>query len=393
MLRYRDRALKMHRDHQGKIEVSSKVPLETLDDLSTAYTPGVAAPCMAIADDPALAGEMTIKANTVAVVTDGSAVLGLGNIGPEAAMPVMEGKALLFKRYADIDAWPICLSTQDSQEIIETVRRIAPGFGGINLEDIAAPRCFEIEAALQDLGIPVFHDDQYGTAIAVLAALINSAKVVDRPLSEMRVVISGAGAAGMAIARLLAGINGPEGRYVKDIVMADSKGIICTHRTDLTEAKKASLEWCNREDCHGTIHDGLTGADVFIGVSKPDLLTAPDVAKMNKDPIIFAMSNPNPEIRPDEAEKGGAAVIATGRSDYPNQVNNVLVFPGLFRGALNARAPRITPKMYLAAAHALANLVPSPTRERIIPNVMDDIDIAGAIAQAVIETAAAERAA
>ncbi len=388
MHRYKDKALKVHREAKGKIEIHSKVPVETLDDLSIAYTPGVAAPCLAIAEDPTLAKEMTVKANSVAVVTDGSAVLGLGNIGPEAALPVMEGKALLFKRYGGVDAWPICLDTQDVDEIVQAVRMIAPGFGGINLEDISAPRCFEVELRLQDLGIPVFHDDQNGTGIAVLAALINSAKVLDRKLTDMKVVISGAGAAGIAIAKLLAGVGIGGRRYSGDIVMCDSKGIISSRREDLTHIKRRALRWTNADDISGSMQDALHGADIFIGVSQPDLLSADDVRTMNKDSIILAMSNPNPEIRPEEAKAGGAAIVATGRSDYPNQVNNVLVFPGLFRGILDAGAKHISPRMLVAAAHALADIVENPTPECIIPNIIDPkVDVAGAVSSAVYDVA------
>lgn len=384
MTDYGKRSTDLHREHRGKIEVVSKIPVQTLEDLSLAYTPGVATPCLEIAKDPEKAFELTIKANSVAVVSDGSAVLGLGNIGPAAAMPVMEGKALLFKRYGGVDAWPICLDTQDPDEIIRTVRLIAPGFGGINLEDISAPRCFVIERALQDLGIPVFHDDQDGTAIAVLAALINAAKVVGKRPEDLRVVICGAGAAGIAIARLLCGRRTGGVRFAKDVLICDSKGIISANRSDLTQVKRATLEWTNSQGVVGTVHDAMVGADLFIGVSAPNLIGEDDVRVMNRDPIVFAMSNPIPEITPAKAFAAGAAVVATGRSDLPNQVNNVLVFPGLFRGMLDARAKCVTPEMFPAAAMAIANLVPNPTPDRIIPKVLDpQFDIAAAVAAAV----------
>ncbi len=385
-----DRSIEMHRKYRGKIEMGSKVPLKTQEDLSLAYTPGVAAPCMAIHKEIGEAYRLTAKANSVAVVTDGSAVLGLGNIGPEASLPVMEGKALLFKRFGDIDAWPICLSTQDSGEIIETVRRIAPGFGGINLEDIAAPRCFEIEEALQDLGIPVFHDDQHGTAIAVLAALINASKVVGKPLSEMRMVVSGAGAAGIAVGQLLCGVHEGTKRFAGDLILCDSKGVISSKRTDLTAAKREALEWSNGEDVSGTLQDALIGADVFIGVSKGGLLTGEDIKTMRSKPIVLAMANPIPEIMPEEAKAAGAAVVATGRSDFANQVNNVLVFPGLFRGLLDAGARKVDRRTFAAAAMALAEICGEPTAERVIPNVLDPgCDVGGAVARAVAKEVAA----
>lgn len=384
MTDYNQQAIDLHRKCKGKIEIASKVPVESLEDLSLAYTPGVAAPCLEIAEDPEQVYELTMKGNTVAVVTDGSAVLGLGDIGPQAALPVMEGKALLFKKYANIDAWPICLDTKDPDEIIRTVRLLTPAFGGINLEDISAPRCFVIERALQDLGIPVFHDDQDGTAIAVLAALMNAGKVVGKQLSSLRVVISGAGAAGIAVARLLCGVRLEGERFAGEVILCDSKGIISSRRDDLGPVKRKTLEWTNPDDRAGTIHDALVGADVFIGVSAPNILGGDDVRVMQPDPIIFAMSNPMPEIPPAQAKMAGAAVVATGRSDLPNQVNNVLVFPGLFRGALDARATRITPQMCIAAARALARTVPEPRADRIIPNVLDpEVDIAGTVATAV----------
>ena len=345
------------------------------DDLSLVYSPGVAAPCEAIAANPEDAYKYTIKGNTVAIVTDGSAVLGLGDIGALASIPVMEGKAMLFKRFANIDAFPICLDTQDVEKIIETVRLIAPVFGGVNLEDISAPRSFEIERRLQDLGIPVFHDDQHGTAIVTLAGLINGCKLVGKKMEDLKVVINGAGAAGIAIARLLKAVDNPDSPLatpVKDIIMCDSKGIIHAGRDNLNYAKKEALEFTNAENKTGTLKDAIVGADVFIGVSMPNLMDRHDVATMAKDSIIFAMANPVPEIMPDEAKAGGAAIVGTGRSDLPNQINNVLGFPGIFRGALDARAPRITPNMKLAAARAIADHMRNPTFDSVIPPTLDE---------------------
>ena len=373
MADFYERSVIVHEQLRGKIGIVNKIPIKSQDDLSTAYTPGVARPCEMIAADPARARDLTIKRNTVAVVSDGSAVLGLGNIGALAALPVMEGKALLFKEYANIDAWPLCLDTQDSDEIVATVRRIAPVFGGINLEDIAAPRCFEVENRLQDLGIPVFHDDQHGTAIVLLAALLNAASVLDRELSDMKVVVSGAGAAGTAIARLLRCVNfDPQVCVpVDDIIVCDSQGIIHAQRERLAPEKQELLGYTNRHQRRGSLRDALEGADVFIGVSKGGLLAADDIRAMAPGPVILAMANPEPEIFPDEARKGGAAIVGTGRSDFPNQVNNVLVFPGIFRGALDAGAERITPVMKLAAAHCLANTVDHPDPMHILPPALD----------------------
>jgi len=388
---YFERSLTIHEQLRGKIGMHSKVPLENTDDLSIAYTPGVARPCEIIASDPEQVRRLTIKHNSVAVVSDGSAVLGLGNIGPLAAIPVMEGKALLFKAYADIDAWPICLDTQDTEAIIQTVRNIAPVFGGINLEDISAPRCFEIENRLQDLGIPVFHDDQHGTAVVVLAAILNASKVTGKPLSEMTVVISGAGAAGSAITHLLVheAFEKMFGETVRDIIICDSKGAIHTGREGLNDSKQGLLKITNKDDRTGSIHEVLEGTDVFIGVSKGGLLSERDIKAMGPDPIILAMANPIPEIMPEEARRAGAAVIGTGRSDFPNQVNNVLAFPGIFRGALDAQASRITTAMKLAAAGALARCVAEPTAEEIIPSPMDK-SVAPLIAKAVVEAAEAQ---
>ena len=384
MTDYFERSSIVHRQLRGKISLISKMPIESRDDLSIAYTPGVAGPCELIAKDQSLARELTIKRNTVAVVSDGSAVLGLGNIGPLGAIPVMEGKALLFKQYGDIDAWPICLDTQDSQEIIETVRRIAPVFGGINLEDISAPRCFEIEAALQDIGIPVFHDDQHGTAVVLLAALINSSRVLNKPLEEMKVVINGAGAAGTAIAKLLRCVgNDPEVCVpVADVVICDSKGAIHQGRSDLSPYKQDALKFSNRDNRGGSLQEVLVGSDVFIGVSKGGLLNRDDISTMADNAIVLAMANPEPEIMPDEAKAGGAAIVGTGRSDFPNQVNNLLAFPGIFRGALDVMATRITEKMKIAAAHSLAQTITEPTAERILPDPLDR-RVAPCVAEAV----------
>lgn len=373
-----DRTFNLHRG--GKISITSRIEIKNVSDLAMAYTPGVGRVCMAIAEDPEQVYSLTIKQNTVAIVTDGSAVLGLGNLGPEAALPVMEGKAMLFKEFAGIDAFPICLASQDTDTIIETVKQIAPVFGGVNLEDIAAPRCFEIEARLrEELDIPVFHDDQHGTAIVTLAALFNSLKLVNKSMSEIRIVINGAGAAGVAIARLLRKAG------AEKIWMCDSKGIISTSRTDLTPEKQ---EFAVK--AQGTLAGALQGADVFIGVSAPGVLTPEMVRAMAKEPIVFAMANPIPEIQPELIAKD-VAIIATGRSDYPNQINNVLAFPGVFRGALDCRASVITPTMYLEAAMAIASLV-TPTdlcREHIIPSVFDK-RVAPAVASAVQNAARKE---
>lgn len=349
---YYKESLKMHEDNKGKMAVVSKVKVENKDDLSTAYTPGVAEPCRKIHENPEDVYKYTNKSNIVAVVSDGSAVLGLGNIGGLASIPVMDGKSLLFKEFAGIDAFPICLETQDVDEIVNIVKNIAPTLGGINLEDISAPRCFEIEEKLQAaVDIPVFHDDQHGTAVVVSAAVINSAKLTGRSLDSIKAVINGAGAAGTAIAKMLMNLG------IKDIVACDSKGILTTDRADLNEAKKRLAEITNRERLKGTLADAVKGRDLFIGVSAAKVLTQDMVRSMNNDPIIFAMANPEPEILPDLAKGVGAAVVGTGRSDYPNQINNVLIFPGLFKGALAARAKRITEEMKTAAAFALAGII------------------------------------
>ena len=389
---YFKEALFLHKQLKGKISVQTKFTIKNRDDLSLVYSPGVAAPCLEIAEKPETVYDYTLKGNTVAIVSDGSAVLGLGNIGAAAAIPVMEGKAMLFKRFDNINAFPICLDTQNTQEIIDTVKRIAPVFGGINLEDISAPRCLEIENALQDLGIPVFHDDQHGTAVVTLAGLINASKLLDKPLSEMRVVINGAGAAGIAIARLLRCVEHTDNSVcqpVKEIIICDTKGIIHRSRTDLTDVKKSLLAFSNSENMQGTVKDAIRNADVFIGVSSASLLDRHDIATMNKDSIIFALANPIPEIMPDEAYAGGAAIVGTGRSDFPNQVNNVLGFPGIFRGALDVRAPRISPSMKMAAAYAIADCIDQPTKENIIPATLND-QVAYKVAEAVRKAAMKE---
>ena len=363
----------------GKIEIQSKVPLKTRDDLSRAYTPGVARICQAIVDDPADARRLTIKRNTVAVVTDGSAVLGLGNIGPAAALPVMEGKAALFKRFADVDAWPVCLDTQDVDEIVRTVQLIAPVYGGINLEDISAPRCFEIEARLRELlDIPVFHDDQHGTAIVVLAALRNSLKLVKKDLSQVKIIMSGAGAAGTAIARLLTKSG------ATNIIAFDKDGVICKETKSQNDPMRQwFIDNCNPNNFNGSIHDAMVGADVFIGVSAPNVLTESDIAAMTTGSIVFALANPDPEIDPAIARKY-AAVVATGRSDQPNQINNVLAFPGIFRGLLDANANKITDTLLIAAAEAIADCVGSSQLNAsfIVPSVFDP-NVVSAVAAAV----------
>jgi malate dehydrogenase (oxaloacetate-decarboxylating) len=385
MTDYFERSLIIHEQLHGKLGIQSRVPILSREDLAIAYTPGVARPCEVISKDPSRTRDLTIKRNTVAVVSDGSAVLGLGNIGPNAAIPVMEGKAILFKEFAGIDAWPICVDTQDPEEIIETVRRIAPVFGGINLEDISAPRCFEIEQRLQDLGIPVFHDDQHGTAIVLLAGLINAAKVVGRELADLRIVINGAGAAGTAIARLLrcVGHDPHVCVPVKDVIVCDSRGAIHRDRDHLSNYKRELLSYTNRSSRAGSLFDVLPGADVFIGVSKGDLLSAEHIKTMAKDAIVLAMANPIPEIMPEQAHAGGAAVVGTGRSDFPNQVNNVLVFPGIFRGALDCAAAQITEEMKVTTARALAACVDAPTADKILPDPLDRT-VAPRIADAVV---------
>ncbi len=385
---YFKESLKLHKKNQGKIEVTSKIDVQTTEDLSLVYSPGVAEPCIKISQNQEAVWDYTLKSSTVAIVSDGSAVLGLGNIGARAAIPVMEGKAMLFKKFADINGFPICLDTQDTEEIIRTVRLIAPVFGGINLEDINAPKCFEIENRLQDLGIPVFHDDQHGTAIVVIAGLINACKVVKKKLEDLTVVVNGAGAAGVAIAKMLKciGFSEDECTPVKELIMCDSTGIIHRDRKDLNKSKLELLTFSNSANRSGSVKDAIVGADVFVGVSVANLLTARDIKKMNKDAIIFALANPVPEIMPEEAYKGGAAVVGTGRSDLPNQVNNVLGFPGVFRGALDAKAKVISPSMKLAAAYAIAKCVKNPSRECVIPPCLD-INVAKEVAKAVKKAA------
>jgi len=387
MANYYKESVELHEKLQGKIEVANKTEVNSTDDLSRVYSPGVAEPCMEIFRNPERAFDLTIKANTIAVVSDGSAVLGLGNIGAKAAIPVMEGKAMLFKKFAGINAFPICLDTQDADEIIETVKRIAPVFGGINLEDISAPRSFIIEAALQNLGIPVFHDDQHGTAIVTLAGLVNASKVLGKNLADLKVVVNGAGAAGIAIARLLRCLSlEPDTCIpVKNILICDSRGIISTERTDLNAPKKEALKYSNPHNISGTLKDAIVDADVFIGVSVGNVLHREDIKTMAENPVIFALANPKPEIMPEEAKAGGAAIVATGRSDYPNQVNNILAFPGIFKGALDGRAKQITPQMKLAAAYAIADHIQNPSREAIIPSSLD-MSVATVVADAVKNT-------
>lgn len=379
-------SLRLHERIAGKITIEPKIDIHTQHDLALLYSPGVAGPCLEIAENPDEVWRYTIKGNTVAVVTDGSAVLGLGNIGAAASIPVMEGKAMLFKKFAGINAFPICLNTQKPDEIVQTIRHISPIFGGINLEDISAPRCFEVEEQLQNLGIPVFHDDQHGTAVVALAALINACKVLGKKLEDLKVVINGSGAAGVAIARLLRCVSNDTNVCipVQSVLMADTHGIIHRNRTDLNKIKQEMLNYTNLHNQRGTLTDALRNADVFIGVSVGNLLTPNDIASMAKDAIVFALANPTPEIMPDEAIKGGAAIVGTGRSDFPNQINNVLGFPGIFKGALQVRDKTITPKMKLAAAYAIANCVDTPTANAIIPSALDE-----RVVQTVAEAVAA----
>ena len=363
-----EKALKMHEEWNGKIETTAKAHVNSREDLAIAYTPGVAEPCKVIAQDPEAAYKYTMKANTVAVVSDGSAVLGLGNIGALAAMPVMEGKAVLFKEFGGVNAVPICLDTQDTEEIIKSVVNIAPAFGGINLEDISAPRCFEIETRLKELlNIPVFHDDQHGTAIVVLAGIINALKVTGKKKEDCRVVVNGAGSAGVAITKLLLTYGFPH------ITMCDINGIISKNSPNLNWMQQQMTEVINLEERAGTLADALKGADIFVGVSAPNIVSKEMVASMNKDAILFAMANPVPEIMPDLAKEAGAKVVGTGRSDFPNQVNNVVAFPGIFKGALEGRATQITEEMKLAAANAIAGLVPEEelNENNILPEAFD----------------------
>ncbi|MCR8961775.1 NAD-dependent malic enzyme [Brevibacillus halotolerans] len=390
MSNLREEALELHRVHQGKLEAVTKVPVRDAHDLSLAYSPGVAEPCKEIFNDPSKVYEYTMKGNLVAVVSDGTAVLGLGNIGPEAAMPVMEGKAVLFKSFAGVDAFPICLNTTDKEKIIETVKLLEPTFGGVNLEDIAAPACFEIEERLKkETNIPIFHDDQHGTAIVTAAGLINALKLVNKKIEDIRVVANGAGAAGIAIIKLLLSMG------VKEVIMCDTKGIVYEGRQfGMNPVKEEIALLTNRDKIEGELADAMVGADVFIGVSAAGAVTPEMVTSMNRDAIIFAMANPTPEIMPDEAKKAGAAVVGTGRSDFPNQVNNVLAFPGIFRGALDTRATQINEEMKVAAVHAIADLIegdqlhadfviPAPFDPRVAANV------AAAVAKAAMDSGVA----
>jgi malate dehydrogenase (oxaloacetate-decarboxylating) len=374
-----EQALQLHEEWNGKLETTSKCEIKTREDLALAYTPGVAEPCKVIAKDPEAAYKYTIKSNTIAVVSDGSAVLGLGNIGAYAAMPVMEGKAVLFKEFGNVNAFPICLDTQDTEEIIKTVVNIAPAFGGINLEDISAPRCFEIESRLKELlDIPVFHDDQHGTAIVVLAGIINGLKVTGKKKEDCKIVVNGAGSAGVAITKLLLTYG------FAHITMCDKSGILAKDSEGLNWMQQEMVQVTNLEGAHGTLADALKGADIFVGVSAPNIVTPEMVSSMNKDAIIFAMANPVPEIMPDVAKAAGARVVGTGRSDFPNQVNNVIAFPGIFRGALEGRASQITEEMKLAAALAIANLIPDDevSDTNILPMAFDP-RVANVVAQAV----------
>ena len=374
-----EEALAAHEKWNGKLSTEAKSKVDSREALAIAYTPGVAEPCRKIAEDKELAYKYTWKANTIAVVSDGSAVLGLGNIGPEAAMPVMEGKAVLFKEFGGVNAVPICLDTQDTEEIIKAVKYIAPGFGGINLEDISAPRCFEIEERLKaELNIPVFHDDQHGTAIVVLAASINALKVTGKKKEDCKIVVNGAGAAGVAISKLLLKYG------FGSVTLCDSRGIVSADRTDLNDTKKEMLKITNPENRSGKLADAVVGTDIFVGVSAPGVLTQDMIKTMNADPIIFAMANPVPEIMPDEAKAAGARIVGTGRSDFPNQINNVVAFPGIFRGALEARAPQITEEMKLAAAEAIAAAVPADKlcEDYIMPEAFDT-KVRDSVAEAV----------
>ena len=380
---YNSLSLKMHEEHKGKVEVVSKVAVKNRDDLCTAYTPGVAEPCRKIRDNKADVYKYTCKGNMVAVVSDGTAVLGLGDIGPEAAIPVMEGKSILFKEFGGVDAFPICLDTKDVDEIVETVKRIAPVFGGINLEDISSPRCFEREKRLkEELDIPVFHDDQHGTAIVVSAGLINALKLVGKPFDEANVVINGAGSAGISICKLLLQLG------IGNVVLVDRQGALCPGQDWMNPAQAEMAEITNKDRQTGFLAEIMKGKDVFVGVSAPNIVTAEMIASMAADPIVFAMANPTPEIMPEEAAKGGVRVMATGRSDYPNQINNVLVFPGIFRGALDAKATGITEEMKMAAAKAIASIVTDDElkEDYIIPGAFDE-RVAKVVAKAVADEA------
>ena len=384
-MKTQEKSLKLHEEWAGKIEIKSRVPVTDATDLALAYTPGVAEPCREIAKNPELLDVYTRRWNQVAVVSDGSAVLGLGNIGGRAAMPVMEGKSVLFKAFGGVDAFPICLDTQDPDEIVRVVQALAPTFGGVNLEDIKAPQCFHIERKLKKtMDIPIFHDDQHGTAVVVLSGVINACKITDRGLEDLHVVVNGAGAAGIACAKLMLDAG------VKDVILCDSKGIVCSERDDLNEEKREMLQRTNKEDRCGSLADAMEGANLFLGVSVKDAVTPQMVQSMQKDPIIIAMANPDPEILPEEAKKAGAAVVGTGRSDFENQVNNVLGFPGIFRGALDVKATDINEAMKLASAHALAESVGDRlARDFVIPEAFDERvapSVAAAVAKAAIES-------
>ena len=392
MSELREEALKMHKENQGKLTVQSKVPLRDAKDLSLAYSPGVAEPCIDIFEDESKVYDYTIKGNLVAVVSNGTAVLGLGNIGPKAAMPVMEGKALLFKAFADVDAFPLCLDTTDSDKIVETVKLLEPTFGGVNLEDIAAPQCFEIEDRLKKIcNIPIFHDDQHGTAIVTAAGLLNALKLANKKIEEIRVVANGAGSAGVAIVKLLLSMG------VKDVILCDTKGIIYEGRPNgMNSFKEEMARITNKEQKQGSLADALVGADVFVGVSAPGVLTKEMIRSMNADSIIFAMANPVPEIMPKEAIEAGAIVVGTGRSDFPNQVNNVLAFPGIFRGALDVQAKEINEEMKLAAVQAIAGLIADEElhADHVIPDPFDPrvaAHVAAAVATAAMETGVAQK--
>ncbi len=386
------KALALHREFKGKIHTTPSVPVTSREELSVVYTPGVAAVSKAIAEDKALSFDLTWRGRTVAVISDGTSVLGLGNIGPEAALPVMEGKAMLLKHFGQVDAVPLVINTTDPTEIIHFVKQVSPSFAGINLEDIAAPACFQVEDALQDIGIPVFHDDQHGTAIVVTAALHNAAKVVNKKYEELRVVIVGAGAAGLAVARMLLGLDcsGDSCRWmpgtakVGDVIVVDSQGALFTGRDNMNVYKQALAGLTNKEKKIGSAEEIVHGADVIIGVSGPGNITSSMIKNMAKDPIVFAMANPTPEIMPEDAKSAGAAIIATGRSDFPNQINNLLAFPGVFRAVLDGRLTRITPIMKEAAAKKLASLIENPSKENIIPDPFYP-DLAQKVAKAILE--------
>lgn len=385
----KERALTLHKDLTGKIEVSSKVEVDSMDALSLAYTPGVAEPCKIIAEDPSAVYEYTARGNLVAVVSDGTAVLGLGDIGPMAAMPVMEGKCVLFKKFAGVNAFPICIATKDVDEIVRVVKALEPTFGGVNLEDISAPRCFEIEDRLKkETNIPIFHDDQHGTAVVVFAALINALRVVNKKLEDVKLVLNGAGSAGLAITKLLLKAG------LQSAILVDRAGILCEGEDWMNPAQAEMARVTNREKIRGTLADAMKGADVFIGVSAPGVVNKEMVASMNAGAVLFAMANPVPEINPGDALKAGAAVVGTGRSDYPNQVNNVLAFPGIFRGALDVRATDINEEMKIAAAYAIAGLIKDEERtpENIMPKAFDPrvaAEVAAAVAQAAIDSGVA----